>query len=70
MMTNSDRPFLLQFGEQIASSNIPEMRYDLVRQVIQVMINGRWIDAVDACSVTLAPSTRRTDVRHETTDED
>jgi hypothetical protein len=61
---------LLHFGERIVAPAHPEVRPDHVRQVMQVRIDGVWVDAIDAADVGLGTSTGRTDVKHESTDED
>jgi hypothetical protein len=63
-------PLLLQFGERIEMPRGPEVRADPARQVMQVRIGDIWIDAIDASNVALCTSTDRTDVKHESTDEE
>lgn len=65
----SSRPFLLLFGERIVSSTIPEVRYDDARQITQIRIGPKWVDAMEAHTLTHDPGTR-TDVKHENTDDD
>jgi hypothetical protein len=65
----ANSPFLLIFGERVASSTIPEVRYDNARQIMQIRRGTTWIDAIAARSLTRDPGTR-TDVKHESTDAD
>lgn len=61
-------PFLLRFAKPIPEMSYPSLRYDPVRQISQVFLNGHWIDAVDADVEAVRESTF-TRVRPETYDE-
>lgn len=60
-------PFLVRFGQAVPHTAIPQYRYDLTRQLSQVLINDRWVDSPDAGDVV--KGTRVTEVKTETTDE-
>lgn len=66
---SSPRPFLMQFAERILNDEMPVGRYDAERQITQVRVGGKWIDAVDS-ECTLQGSTKKTGVGQETTDDD
>lgn len=67
MSTKFDLPLLLQFGQRIVTPPSLEARHDPARQLMQVRVGEAWVDAIDA--PTVARGTR-TDVKHESTDED
>lgn len=62
-------PFLLQFAEPIKHVEPQRLRYDEMRQIAQVQINGQWVDTPDALEHTMQ-STRMTKVQSETTDDE
>jgi hypothetical protein len=62
-------PFLLQFAEPIKHALPQRLRYDEVRQIAQVQVNGHWVDTPDAPDYTIQ-STRLTKVQAETTDDE
>ncbi len=62
-------PFILRFAEPMAQAAPQRMRYDSVRQIAQVEVNGSWIDTPDALQNT-AHLTRLTKVQAETTDDE
>jgi hypothetical protein len=62
-------PFLLQFAEPIKHALPHRLRYDEVRQIAQVHLNGHWVDTPDALDYTIQ-STRLTKVQAETTDDE
>lgn len=64
----SANPFLLRFAKPIPELSYPSLRYDPVRQISQVFVDGHWIDAVDADVEAVRESTF-TRVRPETHDE-
>jgi hypothetical protein len=66
MTTKGDLPLLLQFGQRIETPSALESRHDPARQMMQVKVGEVWVDAIDAHQ---RPGTR-TDVKHESTDED
>jgi hypothetical protein len=41
-------PFLLRFAESIQHAIPHRVRYDEMRQIAQVEINGKWVDTPDA----------------------
>lgn len=61
-------PFLLRFAESIQHAIPHRVRYDEMRQIAQVEINGKWVDTPDALKHTMN-STRTTRVFAETTDD-
>jgi hypothetical protein len=61
-------PFLMRFSEPIRRMEIPPARYDTARSVVQVLVDGNWVDAPDAVG-TVDPSTRITWIENETTDD-
>jgi hypothetical protein len=62
-------PFLLRFAEPISDGAIQKFRYDEVRQVSQVEVCGKWIDATDAAG-DIGKTTRVTKVAVESTDDE
>jgi len=65
---SANLPFLFHFKESIPESVHHSLRYDAQRQVSQALVQGRWIDSVDALS-PLPGLTRETRVPRETTDD-
>ena len=61
-------PFLFQFALPLSQPPTYPIRYDAVRQISQVQVDGKWIDTVDA-SIDLGPSTKITFVQSETQDD-
>jgi hypothetical protein len=61
-------PFSVRFAEPIIQLDARPIRYDANRQISEVLVNGRWIDAPDAPAVDL-PVSRLTRVARETTDD-
>jgi hypothetical protein len=45
-------------------------RYDARRSMGQVFAGGEWVDAIDVQQADMTGSTRLTDVKRETTDDD
>ena len=62
-------PFLLTFGEDVPQTPTVPYRYDRARQIGQVLASGRWVDAHLAPASADAPTTRKTRVARETTDD-
>jgi hypothetical protein len=62
------RPFILQFGQPLSPDRGYAVRYDSSRQVSQVLLNDKWVDAVNAPD-RCGRATRETEVRAETTDD-
>ncbi len=62
-------PFLLKFAEPIVNNFPQQLRYDTIRQITQVQVNGHWVDTPDALEHTMQ-STRMTKVQAETTDDE
>lgn len=62
-------PFLVRRSEPIPPSAARRLRYDPVRQLSQVEVNGCWIDAADAPTAAAA-GTRLTRVNAESTDDE
>jgi hypothetical protein len=67
MTTSPARPLLLQFSQRIETPSLPDIRLDHTRQLMQVRVGDIWVDAIDAPTV---PRETRTDVKHESTDEE
>lgn len=65
---SANLPFLFHFKEPIPESAHHSLRYDAHRQVSQALVQGRWIDSVDALS-PLTGLARETRVPRETTDD-
>ena len=64
-------PFILLFAEPIPSSPEVPFRYDVSRQIGEVLIAGAWVDAVDTKgSIHASDKTLITEVKKETTDDD
>jgi hypothetical protein len=63
------QPILMQFAERIVVEPNPSLRYDTVRQIMQVKSGDHWLDAVDS-GLTLEALTKKTGVGQETTDDD
>jgi hypothetical protein len=61
-------PFLFDFAQLIPQVPSRAVRYDLSRQVSQTLVDGVWIDSVKLPSEPWG-STKVTDVRQETTDD-
>jgi hypothetical protein len=61
-------PFLLRFAKALPDFPCPSLRYDETRQILQVVVNGAWVDAPDA-DVEIMRESRFTRVRPETHDE-
>lgn len=72
MMTRSGQPlpFLLHFGERMPERKMVTHRYDARRSMGQVFAGGEWVDAIDVQQADMTGSTRLTDVKRETTDDD
>lgn len=62
-------PFLVRRSEPMSEPARRRLRYDTFRQVTQVELNGRWIDAPDLPGDAGA-GTRITRVKAETTDDE
>lgn len=62
-------PFLVRRAEPMVQPPAQHLRYDLKRQVVQMHVNGCWIDAPDASGITHC-GTRITRVEAETTDDE
>lgn len=62
-------PFLVRRSESMNQPALRRLRYDTLRQVTQVELNGRWIDAPDL-SGDAGAGTRLTRVQAETTDDE
>ncbi len=61
-------PLVMRFSEPIRRTKAPLARYDTARSVVQVLVDGNWIDAPDAFG-TVVGSTRTTKINNETTDD-
>ncbi len=61
-------PFLVRRSEEIKRGQLRRLRYDAVRQIAMVEVDGRWVDGPDALGD--APGTRVTRVEAETTDDE
>lgn len=61
-------PFIAKFATRIDSGHCQPVRYDEVRQISQVCLDDRWVDAV-AAHHHRQPDTRMTKVTNETTDD-
>jgi hypothetical protein len=61
-------PFLLRFSEPIPHEAPVRMKYDPVRQMVLVDIDGQWVDSTLAKSPQVG--TRLTKVDAETTDDE
>ncbi len=61
-------PFLFRFAQLIPDEPLPLLRYDAVRQLSQVFIDGEWIDAADYGG-DVAKYSRVTRTKPETTDD-
>jgi hypothetical protein len=67
---DSAKPFILQFAEPICPGEGLTFRYNASRQVGEVCIAGKWIDALDAPNSAIAcEATKITEIRKETTDD-
>ncbi|MFL6605749.1 MAG: hypothetical protein ACJ8R9_31105 [Steroidobacteraceae bacterium] len=62
-------PFSLRFSRRIPLQPPPPLRYDETRQLSQVLVDGAWVDCVEARSVAESMS-RETRVRGETRDDE
>lgn len=74
MTTESDTqggivPFLVRRSESMSQPPRFRLRYDTQRQITQVDVGGRWIDAPDVADGSNS-GTRRTRVQAETTDDE
>lgn len=70
-MTNEESssvPFLFRFARPLPEVSYPPLRYDEARQIAQALIEGKWIDALDA-NVEVMKESTFTRVRPETHDE-
>lgn len=68
-MISSSRPFLVLHAELLSPPPPIATRYDCARAVMQVMVDGSWIDALDA-SIEAGPLTGKSGgISRETTDE-
>ncbi len=61
-------PFLFRFAKVLPEIPLPALRYDEKRQILEVFVQGQWIDAPDADVQFMRESTF-TRVRPETHDE-
>ncbi len=61
-------PFLLRFAKVLPEIPRRSLRYDETRQVLQVFVDGAWVDAPDA-DIEIMRDSRFTRVRPETHDE-
>lgn len=61
-------PFLVRRSEPALQAPPQRIRYDLVRQISQIEVQGIWIDSPDFRCEEFG-STRMTRVRAETTDD-
>lgn len=61
-------PFLLRFAQALPDIPLPSLRFDATRQILQVLIDGRWTDSPDA-DIDLMRGSTYTRVRPETYDE-
>ncbi len=68
MTTSVKLPFVCRFAEALPADEAPPLRYDPIRHVSQVCLEGVWVDAVDAGG-DLFGNTRKTAVVSETTDD-
>lgn len=62
------RPFVFRFAELIPNRVAHMLRYDIRRQISQILVAGEWIDAPDAPGEAV-PGTSITATRRETTDD-
>ena len=63
------KPFLTRYAEPLSGARRTSHRYDEVRQVSQVLVDGVWVDASEA-RMAVERDTRMTKVHQETTDDD
>jgi hypothetical protein len=64
-------PFILLFAEPIPSRPEVAFRYDVLRQVGEILRSGEWVDAADAKgSIQGSDKTLITEVKKETTDDE
>ncbi len=61
------QPFLLLFAERLPSVAPNVLRYDVARQQSEVLVDGRWVDAINA--PVPDSGTRVTKVGFETSDD-
>jgi len=62
-------PYLFRFAQPIPGAPLPLLRYDVARQLSQVLIDGAWTDAADY-NGDVARYTRMTRAKPETTDDE
>jgi hypothetical protein len=61
-------PFLMRFSEPIRRTEVPPARYNTARSMVQVLVDGNWVDAPDTFETVICP-TRITKIHNETTDD-
>lgn len=61
-------PFLVRRSEPMSDPVRCRVRYNEVRQITEVELDGRWVDAADH-PADLEAGTRVTNIRVETTDD-
>jgi hypothetical protein len=73
-MTNEPEaysPLLLLFGECMEKPlTRNHFRYNIERNLSEIYVDGKWMDAVDTRTARDMAATRITKVHHETTDDD
>jgi hypothetical protein len=65
----SNRPFIMRFATPIGHGGQQTIRYDVHRQLSQVLVGGAWLDAAKVRGPTGIDS-RFTRVAQETTDDE
>ena len=66
---NAPQPFLMRFSEEMKRCNSTPVRYNKVKNIMEVYQNGSWVNSPQANFVTQG-STRITRINQETTDDD
>jgi hypothetical protein len=62
-------PFIALFATRIEPGHAEKIRYDQQRQLSEVFVDGKWVDAA-ASVAPLTVGTRVTKVSQETTDDE
>jgi hypothetical protein len=62
-------PFVFRYAERLPQPARFPLRYDVKRQIAQVLMGSTWVDARDVPAESM-PSTRLTRVNGETTDDE
>lgn len=71
MTKSKTLPFILQFAQNIGRDKVLPCRYNQTKQIMEVLIKGRWIPSVDAPVNECGDGTTRiTRVLAETSDDE